>query len=74
MLLISLGKVAAKRQQFVCGDTGCDSGIPKGRLSRQFFHTFGCNFRHIAKDRRQSLFTFRYGNTFTFPYCADGML
>ena len=73
MLLICLG-IAAKRQQFVCGDTSCDSGIPESRLSRQFFHALGCNFRDVAKDRRQPLFTFRYGHCFTISDGADGML
>jgi len=42
VLLICLREgVAAKRQQFVCGDIGCGSGIPQARLSGQFFHALG---------------------------------
>ena len=75
VLLICLGEgIAAKRQQFVCGDSGCGSGVPQARLSSQFLHALGCDFRHITKDRHQSLFTFRYRYCLTFSEGADGML
>jgi hypothetical protein len=36
MLLIGLGEgIAAERQQFVCGDARCGSGVPQTRLSSQ---------------------------------------
>jgi len=54
MLLIGLGEgIAAERKQFVCGDTGCGSGVPEARLSRQFFHALSCNLCDIGKYRRQ---------------------
>ena len=66
--------IAAKRQQFVCSDTGSGSGITKTSCACQFFHSLGCNLCDVGKDRRQRLFTFRYRYCFTISEGADGML
>ena len=65
VLLIGLG-IAAKGQQFVCGDTSYGSGVTQTCCPCQFFHPLGCDFGHVAKDPTSACsFTFRYGHCFT---------
>jgi hypothetical protein len=40
-----------EREQLVCGNACCDSGVAESCLPGQFFHALACDFRHVAKDR-----------------------
>jgi hypothetical protein len=76
-MLISTGTpppVSEQREQLVCSDACCGSGVAETRTTGQFFHTLGCEFGHVAKDRYQPLFSFRYGHCFTIADSANCML
>ena len=72
VLLIGLG-IAAKGQQFVCGDTSCGSGVTQTCCPCQFFHRSAAISATLPKiDISRCLRSAM--DSFTISNGPDGML
>jgi hypothetical protein len=59
-IVLNVKRITGEREQFVGGDSGCRSCVAETCFPGKFLHALGCDFCHVAKDRRQPLFSVGY--------------